>query len=134
MTENVNQASLPPVMALAYLGDARHALYVRDMLVRRGLTKSGELNRAALGYVTAEAQAAAYRKIEPMLTEDERAVFRRAANSGHLNRPKHASVADYRHATGFEAVIGMHSYLGNEERINEILKEAHKENDDDTEN
>lgn len=134
MSEKILGAALPPVMALAYLGDARHSLYVRDMLVRRGLTKSGELNRASLAYVTAEAQAAAYRKIEPQLTEDERAVFRRAANSGHLNRPKHASVADYRHATGFEAVIGMHSYLGNEERIKEILNEAHKETHDDSEN
>lgn len=133
MSEKILGAALPPVMALAYLGDARHSLYVRDMLVRRGLTKSGELNRASLAYVTAEAQAAAYRKIEPQLTEDERAVFRRAANSGHLNRPKHASVADYRHATGFEAVIGMHSYLGNEERIKELLDEAHKEKDNDTE-
>ena len=133
MSEKILGAALPPVMALAYLGDARHSLYVRDMLVRRGITKSGELNRASLAYVTAEAQAAAYRKIEPQLTEDERAVFRRAANSGHLNRPKHASVADYRHATGFEAVIGMHSYLGNEERIKELLDEAHKEKDNDTE-
>ena len=107
---------------------------MRDMLVRRGVSKPGDLNRMSLEYVTAEAQAAAYRKIEPMLSEDELAVFRRAANSGHLNRPKHASVADYRHATGFEAVIGMHSYLGNEERIKEILKEAHKETHDDSEN
>ena len=133
MSEKILGAALPPVMALAYLGDARHSLYVRDMLVRCGITKSGELNRASLAYVTAEAQATAYRKIEPQLTEDERAVFRRAANSGHLNRPKHASVADYRHATGFEAVIGMHSYLGNEERIKELLDEAHKEKDNDTE-
>ena len=133
MHEKILGVALPSAMALAYLGDARHSLYVRDMLVRRGLTKSGELNRASLAYVTAEAQATAYRKIEHQLTEDERAVFRRAANSGHLNRPKHASVADYRHATGFEAVIGMHSYLGNEERIKELLDEAHKEKDNDTE-
>ena len=125
MSEKILGAALPPVMALAYLGDARHSLYVRDMLVRRGLTKSGELNRASLAYVTAEAQAAAYRKIEPQLTEDERAVFRRAANSGHLNRPKHASVADYRHATGFEAVIGMLCYIGDEERIEELLSLAY---------
>ena len=134
MTEKIIGANLPPVLALAYLGDARHGLYVRDMLVRRGITKPGELNRASLAYVTAEAQSAAYLKIESMLTEDEQAVFRRAANSGHLNRPKHASLYDYRHATGFEAIIGMHSYLGNEERIKELLNEAHKETDNDTEN
>ena len=33
--------------ALAYLGDARHALYVRRMLVEKGICKSGELNEAS---------------------------------------------------------------------------------------
>ncbi len=118
---------LPSVAALAYLGDARHSLYVRRMLVGRGISKAGELNRLSLSYVTAEAQADMYRRIEPELTDDERDVFRRASNSGHLNKPKHASVADYRHATGFEAVIGMLTWLGDEERIEELLTLAHKE-------
>lgn len=126
-------ASLPSAMALAYLGDARHALYVRDMLVRQGLSKSGDLNRAALGYVTAEAQARVYRKIEPHLTEEEAALAHRAMNSGHLNRPKHASPVDYRCATGLEAVIGMLHYLGREARLLEILEEGYKETENDTE-
>lgn len=134
MHEKITGSSLPSVMALAYLGDARHALYVRDMLVRRGMSKSSDLNRAALGYVTAEAQASMYRKIEGMLSDDERDVVRRAANSGHLNRPKHASPADYRAATGFEALIGMLYYIGDEERLSAILTEAHKEKENDTEN
>lgn len=126
-------AKLPPVMALAYLGDACHALYVREMLVRRGLAKSGDLNRAALGYVTAEAQAEAYRKIEPHLTAEERDVARRAANSHHLNRPKHASIADYRCATGLEAVLGMLHYVGRDDRQKELLKIGYEEIKDDTE-
>lgn len=113
--------ALPSVMALAFLGDARHSLYVRKMLIRRGYEKSGELNREALGYVTAEAQAALLRRIEPLLLDDEHAVYKRASNSTHLNRPKHASVADYRAATGLEAVIGMLVWLGDEERIEELL-------------
>ena len=121
-------------MALAYLGDARHSLYVRDMLVRRGLSKSGDLNREAQKYVTAEAQAKMYRRVEGMLTEDESDTFRRAANSSHLNRPKHASLTEYRYATGFEALIGMLYYIGDDERISEILTEAHKEIENDTEN
>ncbi len=127
MHEKIVGAELPSVMALAYLGDARHALYVREMLVRRGLSKSGDLNRESLRFVTAEAQAQMYRKIEDMLLEDEREVFRRAANSPHLNRPKHASVKDYRHATGFEAVIGMLHYIGDEERLALLLDHAHRE-------
>ena len=126
MHEKVVGASLPAVMALAYLGDARHGLYVREMLVARGICKSGELNEEALKYVTAEAQAKMMRKIEPLLLEDELEVYRRAANSGHLNRPRHASAADYRAATGFEAVIGMLHWIGDGERLKMLLDKAHE--------
>lgn len=121
-------AALPSVSALSYIGDARHSLYVRTMLVKRGFSKSGELNELSLKYVTAEAQAEAYSKIEDMLLDDEREVFKRAYNSTHLNKPKRASGKDYRTATGFEAVIGMLSYIGDEDRINELLFAAHEEN------
>ena len=127
MHEKILGAQLPSVMALAYLGDARHSLYVRRKLVGEGISKSGELNRRALEYITAEAQAAAYRKIEGGLTEDELAVARRASNSPHLNKPKRASVRDYRHATAFEAVLGMLTWLGDEERIEELLLQSEKE-------
>ena len=120
-------ARLPSVAALSYLGDARHSLYVRHMLVLRGISKSGELNRLSLSYVTAEAQADAYRRVADMLADDERDVYRRASNSTHLNKPKHASIADYRAATGFEAVLGMLTYLGDEERITELLDAAYKD-------
>ena len=128
MHEKITGASLPSVGALSYVGDARHSLYVRTMLVRRGISKSGELNEIALGYVTAEAQALAYSKIEQLLLEDEREVFKRAYNSTHLNKPKRASGKDYRTATGFEAIIGMLSLIGDEDRIEYLLGIAHKEN------
>lgn len=127
MHEPIIGANLPSVAALAYLGDARHSLFVRRMLVERGITKSGELNELALSYVTAEAQAKMMRKIEHLLLDDERDLYKRAANSTHLNRPKHASAADYRAATGFEAVIGMLEWIGDAERLNLLLSIAHKE-------
>ena len=126
MHDKILGTSLPTTQALSYLGDARHSLYVRRMLVERGVCKSGELNAQSLAYVTAEAQASMMRKIEPMLLDDERDVYRRAANSGHLNRPKHASAADYRAATGFEAVIGMLEWIGDDERLELLLDAAHK--------
>ena len=135
MHEKIIGATLPSTQALAYLGDAAYSLYVRRMLVESGLSKAKDLNRETLKYVTAEAQAAMYRKIENMLLDDEREVFRRAANSTHLNRPKHASVTDYRYATGFEALIGALVWVKDDERIEELLSAAHKEiNDNDTEN
>ena len=127
MHDSLIGASLPTTAALAYLGDARHGLYVRRMLVKRGICKSGELNEASLAYVTAEAQAKMMRKIEHLLLDDERDVYKRAANSGHLNRPRHASAADYRAATGFEAVIGMLEWIGDTERLEMLLMDAHKE-------
>lgn len=127
MHEPIIGASLPSPAALAYLGDARHALFVRRMLVERGITKSGELNELALSYVTAEAQAKMMRRIEHLLLDDERDLYKRAANSTHLNRPKHASAADYRAATGFEAVIGMLEWIHDDERLEFLLAEAHKE-------
>lgn len=127
MHEKICGAHLPTVMALAYLGDARHSLYVRRMLIERGLAKSADLNREALMYVTAEAQARAYERIEGLLLEDELAVFKRAQNSTHLNKPKHASGKDYRMATGFEAVIGMLEWIGDSERIEMLLLAAYEE-------
>ena len=130
MHEKINGARLPSTAALSYLGDACHTLYVRKMLVGSGISKSGDLNKKALEYVTAEAQTKAYLKIEPMLLDDERDVFRRASNSTHLNRPKHASIYEYRTATGFEAVLGMLYYIGDGERLNELLDLAYANNEE----
>ena len=126
MHSRILGTDLPSALALAYLGDARHALYVRRMLVARGISKSGDLNEEALHYVTAEAQAGMYEKIKELLLEDEQDVFRRAYNSGHLNKPKKQSAANYRTATGFEAVIGMLEWIGDTERLEMLLDEAHK--------
>lgn len=126
MHEKIIGGRLPSVGALSYLGDSVHSLYVRRMLVARGLSKSADLNRESLAFVTAEAQAAMYERIEPLLLDDERETFRRAFNSTHLNKPKRASGADYRAATGFEAVLGMLYFIGDEERLNLILDAAHE--------
>ena len=135
MHEKILGASLPSTQALAYLGDAGYSLFVRRMLVERGLSKAKDLNRETLKFVTAEAQAATYRRIEHLLLDDEREVFRRAANSTHLNKPKHASITDYRYATGFEAVIGMLIWIKDESRLEELLGAAHTEGkNNDTEN
>lgn len=132
-------SELPSAVALAFLGDAAHSLYIRQMLVARGIAKSGELNDAARPYVSAEGQAEQAKRLLPHLTEEERDLYRRAHNSGHLNRPKHASGADYRAATGLEAVIGMLTYTGANERLSMLMKIATEEidtgeNTNDTEN
>lgn len=134
MHETLRGSELPSVMALAYLGDAVHSLYVRRMLVERGVCKSGELNRLSRLYVTAEAQSKMMQRIQGELLPDEADVCRRAQNSTHLNKPKHAKLSEYRLATGFEALIGMLEWLGDTERIKYLLEIANTEiNENDTE-
>lgn len=130
--QEIRQTDLPTVAALAFLGDAVHSLRVREMLVRRGYVRAGEINRAALSYVTAAAQAAQLARVLPLFDEDETAVFHRARNSKHVNVPKSASVSDYRAATGLEAVFGMLYYLGRTARIDELFARMTEEQDQTT--
>ena len=127
MHDKIIGATLPSVQALSFLGDAVHSLYVRRMLVGRGLSRAQELNERSLSFVTAEAQARMLSRIEGELLPDELAVARRASNSTHLNKPKRASGKDYRAATAFEAVLGMLFWLGDEERISYLLDLSHKD-------
>ena len=61
---------------LAFVGDGVYGLLVREMLARDGSRPVGELHRMAVAYVNATAQAAAYDRIAPLLTEQEQAVYR----------------------------------------------------------
>lgn len=79
---------------------------MRERLVREGLSSSKTLNAKALDFVRAPAQAAAMERILPHLTEEEAAIFRRGRNIGHTNTPRSATVAQYRSATGMEALFG----------------------------
>ena len=61
-------------------------------------------------------------EIMSILTEDEIAIFKRARNT-HMNTiEKNASVADYKKASGFEAVIGYLYLLGKNERLEELFE------------
>ncbi len=127
MQERIIGANLPSGAALAYLGDAWYSLFVRRRLIESGIEKAKDLNAAALAFVTAGKQAQRMRRILPLLTEEEEGVFRRAANASHPHRPKGATAADYRYATGFEALVGMLCFLKKEERLLYLMEEAHKE-------
>ena len=112
--------------SLAYLGDCVLELCVREHLVRSGFSSSSALNREALNYVRASAQAEAMKRILEVLSEEEAAVFRRGRNVGHTNTPKSATVAEYRSATGMEALFGWLHLAGRRERIDELFALAYE--------
>ena len=62
--------SLPGSLELAYIGDTVYDLYVRSALLRKGL-RVRDMHKRAVQTVCAHAQAQAFRKIEPNLTEAE---------------------------------------------------------------
>lgn len=113
--------------ALAYFGDAVIELLVRERLLKSGIGTAGALNKAALAYVTAGAQSRALGNILPLLDEEEEAAFKRGRNN-HLSAiPKRASAAEYRRATGLEALFGMLWLAGREERARALFALAYPE-------
>ena len=111
--------------SLAYLGDCVIELCVREHLVEIGIASSAELNKKALEFVRAAAQAEAMKNITELLSEEEEAVFKRGRNVGHTSTPKSATVAQYRAATGMEALFGYLHLAGKSERIKELFRIAY---------
>ena len=111
--------------ALAYLGDCVIELKVREHLVESGISGSGNLNRASLSFVKASAQAQAMRRLIPILTEEEAAIFKRGRNMSGGNVPKSATMSEYRTATGMEVLFGYLHIEGKTDRIEELFALAY---------
>ena len=126
MNENNIDIKTVSTAALAYLGDSVLEVCVREHLVSRGISSSAHLNKEALLFVRATAQAEAMKNILELLDEEEAAVFRRGRNVGHTATPKSASMSEYRSATGLEALFGWLHLSGKEERIRELFAAAYK--------
>ena len=111
-------------LQMAYIGDTVHDLYVRSLLVSRGMTV-GKMHKQAVRMVSAVAQARMLERIEAELTEPEADVARRGRNSQAKHAaPKHADPADYAHATGLEALWGWLYLSGRTQRLDELVKLA----------
>lgn len=109
-------------LTLAYVGDTVYDLYIRTYLAEKSSSTVHTLHLTAAEYVCAAGQAAAFRVIEPMLSEEETAVFHRGRNAHSGTVPKNASVADYRVATGVEALFGYLYLSGRDERLSALMK------------
>lgn len=93
-------------LTLAYIGDGVFELVIRTVLVKKGNCPVNHLHKQASSLVKASAQSAMMEVLEPLLTEEEHSVYRRGRNAHSPTMAKHATMADYRRATGFEALMG----------------------------
>lgn len=116
------------VLGLAHIGDAVHELMVRSWLVTSGRATAKGLHKAAVGYVSAPAQARAAARMMPFLTEEELAVYRRGRNTRVRSAPRSASPEEYHASTAFEALFGYLYVKGETERLNELFEMIISEN------
>ena len=117
--EEVNQMS---PLTWAYVGDCVYELYIRTKLVDNTKLKPHELHIRTVKYVKAKAQAETLKKIEKILTEEEKEIVRRGRNTQTHHIAKNASMQDYMYATAFEALMGYLYLTKQDNRLSEIMK------------
>lgn len=117
-------------LQMAYIGDTVHDLYVRTLLVARGMSV-GAMHRQAVRMVSAAAQARMLEAIDGELTCEEADIVRRGRNAHPKHAaPKHAEPADYAHATGLEALWGYLYVTGQTQRLGVLIAMALERTED----
>ncbi len=108
---------------LAFIGDTVWEAFVRDEIFPAYMGHPASvLHQVCVRFVRAEAQSDAMEAIMTELTEAETTIFKRGRNqkSGHV--PKNAVLADYRRATGFEALLGYLYLTDQSQRLNHLME------------
>lgn len=109
-------------LTLAYIGDGVYDLIIRTILVSQGNCQTQKLHRKVSSFVKAERQSMMISLIEELLTEEEYAVYKRGRNAKSYTMAKNATMADYRRATGFEALMGYLYLTDQHDRMVELIK------------
>ncbi|MCC8028647.1 MAG: ribonuclease III [Lachnospiraceae bacterium] len=103
--QNVDIRTYSP-LALAYIGDGIYNLVIRSLVVGHGNVSPGQLHHHTSHLVKAHSQSEMMEAIQAELTEEEADYYRRGRNAKSPTMAKNATMADYRRATGFEALMG----------------------------
>ncbi len=108
-------------LGLAYIGDAVYEIVIRTIVLSYGNMSVNKYHQRSSSMVKASAQVEVYERIQGLLTEEEIAVYKRGRNAKSGTVAKHASVIDYRKATGFEALMGYLYLDGQMDRLIELV-------------
>ena len=127
--KDLTEVKLMPPLVWAYVGDNVYELFIRTYLVNNSKMNPHKLHVEAIKYVKAQAQAEILEGLQDFLTDEEKDIVRRGRNAENHHLPKNANVADYSHATAFEALIGYLYLSKQDDRLKEIfnkIKEIRK--------
>ncbi len=121
--DEIDPARYSP-LALAFIGDSVFDLVVKTVLVEKANCSANVLHRRTSEIVKARSQAlmAQWYLNNDMLTPEEQDILRRGRNAKSPTVAKNASVAEYRMATGVEALVGYLYLLNRTERLVELIK------------
>ncbi len=108
-------------LVLAYIGDAVYETIIRTLTVAHGNMQVNKMHRHDAGLLKASAQAEMIGLLEPELTKEEEAVYKRGRNAKSATSAKNATMIDYRRATGFEALLGYLYLLERFERMTDLI-------------
>ena len=108
-------------LGLAHIGDGVFELLTRSWLCAHDRLTVGRMHKDTIALVQARAQAKFAEKLLPLLSEDEKALYRRGKNSHVHAVPKSCTPAEYAKATGLEALFGGLYLAGKTERLNELF-------------
>lgn len=104
-------------LALAYMGDAVYEFMIRTRVVNHRSMQVNKMHKKSASLVKAETQANIVKVILEELTPEETAVYKRGRNAKSVTTAKHATMIDYRMATGFEALMGYLYMTGQSDRM-----------------
>ena len=108
-------------LGLAHIGDGVFELLTRSWLCAHERLTVGRMHKDTISLVQAKAQARFADKLLPLLSEDEKAYYRRGKNSHVHAVPKSCTPAEYAKATGLEALFGALYLLGRTDRLNVLF-------------
>ena len=121
--ETVDPRTYSPLV-LAYIGDAVYELLIRTKVINHGSMQVNKMHKKSASLVKAETQANIIKAIQDDLTEEELAVYKRGRNAKSATTAKHATMIDYRMATGFEALIGYLYLRARHDRLLDLIRDG----------
>ena len=118
MTKEINS------LVLAYLGDTIYEDYIREYLIKKGISNVNDLQTESIKYSSAKSQCEIVKRLinDNKFSEEELEIIKRARNHKSTSHPRNCDIVTYRYATGLEALIGYLKLENKEERIKEIMK------------
>ena len=119
----VDAGSYSP-LALAYIGDAVYEVLIRTRVMNQGNMQVSKMHKRSAELVKAPTQAVIIKLLLEELSQEEMAVYKRGRNARSATMAKHATMTEYRMATGFEALVGDLYLEGRHDRLLELIHDG----------